>query len=191
MAHEDAIAYITRLLPVMREKYLLVDSDEDLCQQALLDMLKKWDTLGITNDDQFTIVFKSFYSTLKWVERSRYARGVSRGTYWHAHAGGIPSFLEYRTTRLLADDPFAYNPWVHPRLEALEFIELLPTPVLRKAFYLYYIEGYTLEETATLMHRDRGTVSSILSKGLALLQAAQAVLNAEGRSQSEGPTRHG
>lgn len=186
MAHEEATRFIERLLPGLRKRHVRYDSDEDICQHTLFDMLKKWDTLEITTDAKFANVFSRFYHTLKWVERAHRARSLSRGTYWLTHAGGMPD-----EARMEMQSSVQYNPWKHNRIEALEFIELLPTPLYRKSFYLYFIEGYTQSEAAVMVGTTRELFIGIIREGIAFLKAKQQMANLEGRNVSEAPTLTG
>ena len=201
MAHEEATRFIERLLPGLRKRHVRYDSDEDICQHTLFDMLKKWDTLEITTDAKFANVFSRFYHTLKWVERAHRARSLSRGTYWLTHAGGIPeyNFSSYRDSagewespqpRLIIGDHNlkACDPWETARTEALEFIELLPTPLYRKSFYLYFIEGYTQSEAAVMVGTTRELFIEIIREGITFLKAKQQVANLEGRNVCGAPT---
>ena len=59
-----------------------------------------------------------------------------------------------------------------PRDMALyEAIRALP-PKIRITFVLYYVEGYAVSETATILRIPQGTVKSRLSKGRALMRSA-------------------
>ena len=205
MPHTEATQYIERLFPSLRKKYVRTEDDEDLCQLVLFDLLKKWPVLQITDDKGFNNVFARFYFTSKWVERSRRARSLASGTYWLSHAGGIPDcYYEgvdtlnknkqgaHRAEPVLSN-PFGvtteYNPWNNNRVDAAEWIACLPTPLYRKVFTLYYIEGYTQSEVGVMVDSYRERVNVILQEGVVLLQkihAAQA--HEEGRTVREAPT---
>jgi DNA-directed RNA polymerase specialized sigma24 family protein len=205
LGKEEGVRYIERLFPGIRPRYVHQADDEDICQIVLCDILKKWDTLGITNDKEFTYTFHRFYGTSKWVQRSRKARALAGGTYWMSHAGGIPA--QHRDdgqgpkgVRLRSVDPViesnpsmttAYNPWVNHRVEALEWISYLPTPLYRRIFTLHFIEGYSQSEVGALIGSYRERVGIIINEGIQLLKATHKAQQEEGRNVSVAPTLKG
>jgi DNA-directed RNA polymerase specialized sigma subunit len=58
------------------------------------------------------------------------------------------------------------NPWESDKAQALEYIELIGQPWIRKVFYLYYIEGYTIIEVANLYEVPHDRVEKALKHGL-------------------------
>lgn len=205
--HAEAAHYIERLFPQLRKQYVKHADDEDICQYVLFDLLKKWEQLNITSDEQFTNMFARFFYTSKWVERAHRARSLSRGSYWLRHAGGIPlAYYEHAGNQssrwgTLLEEPritnphgvtTEYDPWNSNRVDALEWIEQLPTPLYRKIFTHYYIEGYTQSEIGAMIGSYRERVNLILQEGVILLQQARLVqLTEEGRNVSGAPTHTG
>ena len=195
--------YIERLFPALRPKYIRTEEDEDICQIVLCDMVRKWERLCVTTDEEFIDIFSRFYGTRKWIERGRRARQLVSGTYWLTHPGGIPTrYLGYNkqhghgrtlefdlaipsTTSLTTQ----YTPWSSDRIEALEWIERLPTPLYRRLFFLYFIEGYTLSEIGKLLNWPRERVGLVIKEGVVCLQVLyKQDCEEEGRSANVGPT---
>lgn len=193
MTQQELESYVTRLLPEVRKRFIQTDDDEDHCQQAIIDLFKKADKLDIPNDNEFIMLFKSFYYTLKWrartAEADRYRRGYSTQSI---------NFLEYETILDGDDRPYPYSysyeapqtdnqrshnrqvpihitelpyldPWDNPRVQALEFIECLPDN-LQTIFYLYYIEGHTLQEVADLLGYGKSRIGELLTEGINYLK---------------------
>lgn len=207
MSQEDGARFVERLFPQLRPRYVHHEDDEDVCQIVLWDMLKKWDSLNIMTDQEFTSTFSRFYGMRQWIERTRRARQLVSGTYWLHRPGGIPSkYLGYQSQRQAhttgktlecdlaipstASLTTQYNPWCSHRTEALEWIARLPTPLYRRILTLYYIEGYTLPEVGAILGWHRDKVGVIIKEGVALLRATYKAELEEGRSLSGGPTTH-
>ena len=205
MSKESGARFIERLFPGLRPHFIKTADDEDVCQIVLCDMLGKWNTLHIHTDEEFTQTFSRFFGTRKWIERGRRVRQLTSGTYWLRHAGGIPiKYLGHRignkyghgrsheTDLAIPSAPSLttqYNPWCNNRIEALEWIAQLPTPLYKRLLTLYYIEGYTLSEIEALLNWPRDRAGIVIKEGVAYLQhIRKCELEEEGRSANVGPT---
>ena len=191
MGKEEGVRYIERLFPDLRRKYVHKADDEETCQTVLCDLLKRWDTLEVTSDKEFTHHFHRFYGKAKWVERSRRARSLVGGRYWLTHAGGVPAKEEEHGKSNPYGTTTEYNPWNNDRVHAMEWIGYLPTPLYRKIFTLYYIEGYSHAEVGAMVGSYREQISLIIREGVQLLKAINQQQQEEGRNVTVAPTTHG
>ena len=178
-------SYITKLLPMIRHRFVKTDDDEDACQKALIDLARKADILCIVNDDSFIQHFLSYYKTIQWAERTAKARVFKSGRFFQR----ITTFEESNSdfdnptekdwSRPLESGPHAIedcydppivDPWSTIHMKAVEFIEQLPTDAMKHIFILYYIEGYTLNEVAERVGLKKSRIGEILTKGIKHLQ---------------------
>lgn len=190
MLHTEAAEYIERLFPRLRRKCVVWEDDKDICQHVLFDILKRWPTLEITTDGQFNRTFMRFFHQAKWVERTRRARSWTSGFAWSSHGGRVPytsyhdayeSKLNVKAHGLEGDalQANAHNPWATTHIRALEWIDMLSTPLLKKIFTMHYIEGYTQSEVAAQIGSYREQVNLIIAEGLTFLRAAHKAQQGE------------
>lgn len=117
---------------------------EDAVQQAILKAYEKLDTL---REEKY---FRTWITRILINECYRVNNLKRRET----------SFFEYSLSEEAHNENHSY---------VFESIMNLP-PKIRIVIQLYYVEGYSVEETASILHIPSGTVKSRLSQGRAKLK---------------------
>lgn len=163
---------LEKLMPQLKKRLVHTTEDEDLFQQACIDIYKKADRLPMTTERQFISTFESFYRTLQWEARTHLARRLRRETapIAYSRVGEIhEETLQFNGAASLTDWNLI-NPWDTLQTVALEFIQELPNVRMQRVFLLYYIEGWTLCETADRVGISKSRVQQLLTEGIHYLQ---------------------
>jgi DNA-directed RNA polymerase specialized sigma24 family protein len=162
MTQDQLEEYLTRLLPGFHIQYADTADEHDLVQRTVIDLYKKHKALVITSDKEFLAFFLRYYRTWQFRRRATIARCLEYGDYLHEFMSYSGQYAE--EAQDLSDS--LYSPWDTPKIQALEYIELVGNPLLKQVMRWYYIEGYTTEEIATGLQRPIVTVHFMLKDGI-------------------------
>lgn len=172
MTLADTEMMLEKLMPKLKKRLVHTTDEEDLFQQACIDIYKKADRLPMVTEKQFISTFESFYRTLQWEARTHLARKLSYGTATVAFCTRRDiheTSIEFNGATRAVDWDFI-NPWDTLQTVALEFIQELPNERMQRIFLLYYIEGWTLCETAGQVGLRKSRVQQLLTEGIHYLQ---------------------
>lgn len=172
MTFLDTELLLEKLIPKLKKRLVHTADDEDLFQQACIDIYKKADRLPMETEKQFISTFESFYRTLQWEARTHLARRIRIGTAPIAQkrvGETHEETLQFNGAASVVDWDLT-NPWDTLRTVALEFIQELPNERMQRVFLLYYIEGWTLCETAERVGISKSRVQQLLTEGIHSLQ---------------------
>jgi predicted DNA-binding protein YlxM (UPF0122 family) len=162
MTQEQLEDYVTRLFPEIQKKYIASDVEDELAQRAIIDIYTKHKQLVISSDKAFISLFVSYYRLWQVRKRGIIKRGLQYGDYLHEFMGYVGVSADVKQD----DSDKLHNPWNTIHTQALEYIELIGSQWIRKVFYLYYIEGYTITEVADLYNVPHFRVELALKRGI-------------------------
>lgn len=169
MTQDEVVNYLERLMPTLRQKVGVKSLREgDAFQKTMFALLEKAPTLVIHDDNEFIKTFRGFYW---WRMRREWRLDAERDQYYSDVFDGEPP----PDGTLFIKDNFSCNPFDNPTTNALEYIELINDPLLKRIAFLYYIEGYTLEEVGFMYghqkkwaHRKTQEVVRAIQIGIAI-----------------------
>ena len=159
MTLETTERYLESLQAELRTELVKTPDDDDVYQQASMDVLRDCHRYQCPTPYEFRQIFCRYFLTIRsrWrfnERRSQFTMGkpVSLGDY--CDMNGECFIIQYST-----------DPRKDPQTEALEFIEYLPLK-LRRIFVLLYVEGLTQYETAQILGMSPSRMDQLIEEGL-------------------------
>jgi RNA polymerase sigma factor (sigma-70 family) len=149
MTKAELDVYVTATLPSLRKQLLKTDIDDDLLQEVLVWLMKYVDKIHCDNKEGFIALVRAhFFQRYSWFNshvRRAYVENDAIGDKLLAFGGS-----QLLKEPMYADDIGKYkqsvDPWNSTRIAAMEYIELVREPRLKRILFNHYIEGYTLAE---------------------------------------------
>jgi RNA polymerase sigma factor (sigma-70 family) len=164
MTEQQVEWYLTRLKPELTREVVKEAHDDDLYQQASMDILRDCARYTVECERDFLKLFCRYYLTLRRQHRANEQRHMRE-------CGMTRSLTEY------CDEMGEYTMTAHaedPRTDStaisFEYIELLPN-YYRDVFVGLFIEGLTQAELGERLGVTNQRVSQLVEEGVAIIQA--------------------
>ena len=150
--------YLETLGPDLRLQLCKVCDDDDVYQQASLDLYRDCARYVCDSEMDFTRLFCRYFLTIR--SRWRHHQGEKSETVKHY------SLEEYRDSMGTYQlNHYSNDPREDVRVVVKDYIALLPM-AYRPIFVLMFIEGYTYEETAEHMSMSTMNVHKLVQDGV-------------------------
>lgn len=162
MEPQDVEQYLESLGPDLRLQLCKAITDDDVYQQASLDIYRDCQRYICHTAHDFTRLFCRYFLTI----RSRWRYHDARETEQNKHY----SLEEYRDSMGTYQlNHYSNDPRDDIRIEVLDYIQILPK-AYRPTFVLMFIEGMTYEEVAMQTGMSTMGVHSLVKDGIQWIQ---------------------
>lgn len=161
--------YLKTMQRVLQRELVREANDDDLYQQASLDILRDCTRYTINNEQEFKSLFCRYFLTIR-------KRHLSNGWRQQRDQGAVYPLSDY------CDDMgecklhhYADDPREDPMVMAFEYIDLLPA-AYRRVFVLLFVEGYAQAEASCMLNVTEGRISQMVKEGAQIIRDELAMI---------------
>ncbi len=167
--------FLDRTFTGLRTSLVKEVHHHDILQEVLLYMTQYPEQYIVSTDNQFIKLVESHFYRRLWTLNLNIRKGFGVGDLiGHRLIKLGVSLTTYKPMFQGTPRTNVINPWTSARIEALEYLELIPQGDLKQIMRWYYIEGYTLKEIAKGVHTTPIAVLNRLRTGVKVIKKAMS-----------------
>lgn len=164
MTPEAVEDYLTRLQKDLQRETVKESHDDDLYQQASMDVLRDCARYTVETDLDFIRLFCRYFLTIRKRQQiNLYEQRRTQGYVYPLddYCNNMGECQLYHHTE---------DPRTDSTVMTLEYIELLPKQY-REIFVLLYVEGWTQTEVGDHVGLTQARVSQLMEEGIEIIRA--------------------
>ncbi len=171
--------YLTRLLPSLQSKLIKEHTHNDLLQEVLIWLFTHSDQVTVSGDEPFIALVSAHFYRRMSILTMRVNRNKSCGDYIGDNllVLGVSTITNGFYNKFRADnrawvtpEKSVDDPWENNVTQALEYLEFITEPRLKRIMFQFYIEGYTLTEIAQQLGVSAVRVHQLLERGVGIIK---------------------